>query len=126
MSQQKKSKEIITNLRLLYRLKRLPVVQQLSIPVLLAYIGLVLVNKGEPISVARALRIIKHSKLDKKIVYNMSIPCENVLEAITYLVIMKRGLLNKFFKQTDLPVWSDEVVAPLFDVMYEISRKYKV
>lgn len=126
MSQQKKSKEIITNIKLLYRLKRLPVVQQLTIPELLAYIGLILVNKGEPISVAKALRIIKHSKLDKKIVYNMSIPCENVLEAITYLIIMKRDLLNKFFKRTDLPVWSDEVIAPLLDIMYEISRKYKV
>lgn len=126
MSQPKKQKVNITNRQLLSRLKRLPIVQQLTIPELLAYIGLLLVNKGNPISVAQGARIIKHSKLDKKIKYNMHIPCLNVLEAIIYLVILKRELINEFIKHEELPIWNDEISAPLFDIMKEISEIYKV
>ena len=126
MSQPKKQKVNITNRQLYSRLKRLPIVQQLTIPEVIAYIGLLLVNKGNPIKVTQGIRIIKHSKLDKKIMYNLHIPCTNILEAMIHLVILKRKLLNKFISNPTLEIWEDEVTAPLFDIMKQITEVYKV
>lgn len=126
MSQPKKQKVNITNRQLLSRLKRLPIVQQLTVPELLAYIGLLLVNKGNPIPLGQGIRIVKHSKLDKKIEYNLHMPCSNVLEALIHLVILKRKLIVKFISNPTLEIWEDETAAPLFDIMKQISDIYKV
>lgn len=126
MSQQKKQKVNITNRQLLSRLKRLPIVQQLNVSEFLAFIGLLLVNKGQPLTIAQGYRIIKHSKLDIKIEYNMHIPCTNYLEALIHLVILKRKLIIKFIKNEKLPIWEDETTAPLFDIMKQITEVYKV
>lgn len=126
MSQPKKQKVNITNRQLLSRLKRLPIVQQLNVSEFIAFIGLLLVNKGQPITIAQGIKIIKHSKLDKKIKYNLHIPCSNVLEALIHLVILKRKLITKFISNPTLEIWQDETAAPLFDIMKTISEIYKV
>lgn len=126
MSQQKKLENIITNRLLLSRLLRLPIVKTLPVSKVVAYIGLLLVNKGKIITLPQALRIIHHSKLDWKIENKSCIPCTNILEALIYLVICKRKLLKYFFTHPDLPVWSYEHSAPLFDIMEDISKKYQL
>lgn len=126
MSQQKKQKVNITNRQLLSRLKRLPIVQQLNVSEFLAFIGLLLVNKGQPITIAQGYRIIKHSKLDKKIEYNLHIPCSNVLEALIHLVILKRKIITKFINNSTLEIWQDETAAPIFDIMEDIMEIYKI
>lgn len=126
MSKAKKQKETINNRRLLERLMRLDVVKALSIEVLIAYIGLLLVNKGNVIEIPKALKIIKQSKLHIRIQHNTHIPTENVLESLIHLVIYKRELLQQFFDNKELPVWNHEITAPLFDIMYNINKVYKI
>lgn len=126
MSRRKKQKNIITSRQFLERLYRLQVVKTLSIPKLVAYIGLNLVNKGNPVPVAKALKIIGKSKLDKKLIAGKIIPLENVLESIIFIVILKRELLKSFFDDKDLPIWSDENIAPILDIMQELSEIYKI
>lgn len=126
MSTQKKQKVNTTNRQLLYRLKRLPIVHQISISELIAYVGLLLVNHGDTIDYPSALRIIHKSNLHKKIEANSAIPTTNLLEALIYLVIYKRNLVNEFINNQDYEVWSDEIAAPLFDIIQELSEIYKV
>lgn len=126
MSQQKKQKVNITNRKLLNRLLRLAIVKALPVEKVIAYIGLLLVNKGNIITVPQALRIIEHSKLDLKIKVNSAIPCDNILDALIHLVVYKRKLLRFFFTNQNLPVWNYEHSGPLFDTMYDISKIYKV
>lgn len=126
MSQQKKQKVNITNRKLLNRLLRLAIVKALPVEKVIAYIGLLLVNKGNIITVPQALRIIEHSKLHLKIKVNSAIPCDNILDALIHLVVYKRKLLEYYFTNQDLPVWNYEHSAPLFDIMYDISRIYKI
>lgn len=126
MSQQMKQENTITNQQLLYRLHRLPIVQQCKVSEILAYIGLQLVNKGKALPIGQALRIVRQSKLDKKIAHNVYLPCVNILEGLICMVIYKRKLLNKFFAHPDYEVWNDEHAAPLFDIMFELSKVYKI
>ena len=126
MSRQKKQKNIITSRQFLERLYRLQVVKTLPIPKLVAYIGLNLVNKGNPVPVAKALKIIGISKLDKKLIAGKIIPLENVLESVIFIVLLKRELLKSFFDNKDLPIWSDENIAPILDIMQELSEIYKI
>lgn len=127
MSQQKKQKPNITNRQLMLRLLRLPMVKHLKVSEIIAYLGLILVNKGKPILLSQALRIVKRSKLDLKIEANSYIPCENILDALIHLVIYKRELFNKFLEhENDYPVWDDEYAAPLLDIMKIISEIYKI
>lgn len=126
MSQQKKQKVNITNRKLLNRLLRLAIVKALSVEKVVAYIGLLLVNKGNLITVPQALRIIEHSKLDLKIRANSAIPCNNILDAMIHLVVYKRKLLKFFFTNQNLPVWNYEHSGPLFDIMHDISKIYKI
>lgn len=127
MSQQKKPRLSITNRIIMLRLLRLPIVKHLKVSEIIAYLGLILVNKGNPIPLSKGLRIIKKSKLDLKIEANSYIPCENILDALIHLVIYKRELFNKFLKhEDDYPVWEDEVAAPLLDIMKTISEIYKI
>lgn len=126
MSQQKKQKVNITNRQLLQRLRRLPITTQCSIPEILAYIGLLLVNKGKRLSLPQALRIIHNSKLHTRIIKSLHIPTLNILESLIWLSICKRDLLKQFFKHQEYEIWDDEVAAPLFDVMYDILRKYQI
>lgn len=126
MSQQKKQKVNITNRKLLSRLLRLDIVKALPVEKVIAYIGLLLVNKGNIITVPQALRIIEHSKLHLKIKANSAIPCDNILDALIHLVVYKRKLLKFFFTNQNLPVWNYEYSGPLFDIMYDISKIYKI
>lgn len=127
MSQQKKPRLSITNRIIMLRLLRLPIVKHLKVSEIIAYLGLILVSKGQPIALGKALRIIKKSKLDLKIEANSYIPCENILDALIHLVIYKRELFNQFLKhEDDYPVWEDEVAAPLLDIMKTISEIYKI
>lgn len=126
MSQQKKSNQNITNAQLLFRLQRLAIVRQFKVSTLIAYIGLNLVNKGKVVPVSQGLRIIKKSKLDLKIANNINIPCINVLDAMIHLVIYKRELINHFIKHPKYEVWEDEVTGPLFDILEQISKIYKI
>lgn len=127
MSQPKKQKPNITNRQLMLRLLRLPMVRHLRVSEIIAYLGLILVNKGNPIPLGKALRIIKKSKLDLKIEANSYIPCENILDAMIHLVIYKRQLINQFIEhENDYPVWEDEIAAPLLDIMKVISEVYKI
>lgn len=126
MSQQKKQKVNITNRKLLNRLLRLAIVKALPVEKVIAYIGLLLVNKGNIITVPQALRIIEHSKLHLKIKANSAIPCDNILDALIHLVVYKRKLLKFFFTNQNLPVWNYEPSGPLFDIMYDISKIYKI
>lgn len=126
MSQQKKSNQNITNAQLLFRLKRLAIVRQFKVSTLIAYIGLNLVNKGKVVPVSQGLKIIKKSKLDLKIENNINIPCVNVLDAMIHLVIYKRKLINHFIKHPEYEVWEDEVTGPLFDILEQISKIYKI
>lgn len=127
MSQPKKPKQSITNRKLMMRLRRLPMVNHLRVSEIIAYLGLILVNKGNPIPLGKGLRIIKKSKLDLKIEGNSYIPCGNILDAMIHLVIYKRKLINKFIEhENDYPVWDDEIAAPLLDILKTISEIYKV
>lgn len=127
MSQQKKPRLSITNRIIMLRLLRLPIVKHLKVSEVTAYLGLILVNKGNPIPLGKGLRIIKKSKLDLKIEANSYIPCENILDALIHLVIYKRELFNTFLKhEDDYPVWEDEIAAPLLDIMKTISEIYKI
>lgn len=127
MSQQKKPRLSITNRIIMLRLLRLPIVKHLKVSEIIAYLGLILVSKGQPIALGKALRIIKKSKLDLKIEANSYIPCENILDALIHLVIYKRKLFNTFLEhENDFPVWEDEVAAPLLDIMKIISEIYKI
>lgn len=130
MSQPKKQKEIITlKQKWLNRLYRLELVKNYKVSVVIAYIGLQIVNKHKSeycIEVNKALTIISKSKLNLKIEANSAIPCCNILKALISLVIYKRKLLEYFFSHPELPVWNDDTAAPLFDIMQEISKVYKV
>lgn len=126
MSQQKKQKVNITNRKLLSRVLRLDIVKALPVEKVIAYLGLLLVNKGNIITVPQALRIIEHSKLHLKIKANSAIPCDNILDALIHLVVYKRKLLKYFFTNQALPVWNYEHSGPLFDTMYDISKIYKI
>lgn len=127
MSQPKKPRQSITNRKLMMRLRRLPMVNHLQVSEIIAYLGLILVNKGNPIPLGKGLRIIKKSKLDLKIEGNSYIPCENILDAMIHLVIYKRQLINQFIEhENDYPVWEDEIAAPLLDMLKTISEIYKV
>lgn len=126
MSEPRKQNDIITNQQLLYRLKRLSIVQRLTVPEVLAFLGLNLVNKGRPVKLQRAIKIIHTSNLDKQIEHNIHIPTNNILNAMIHLVIFKRQLFEYFLKHPDLPVWDDPDVSPLFDIMHEIAKVYRI
>ena len=126
MPQQKKQNDTITNKQLLERLYRLEIVQQFSVPVIVAYIGLHLVNKGRVIPLTKALKIIKHSKLDKKILAGSAIPCTNILEAMIHLVILKRSLFKELFNNYNPDIWEDETLAPLLDICSIIDKEYRI
>lgn len=126
MSQQKKQKVNITNRKLLERLLRLSIVKTCKIEVVVAYIGLLLVSGDRLIPFPSALRIIHASNLHNKIKYGSSIPCKNILEALIHLVIHKRKLLDHIFNNPNHKYWSSEVAGPLFDIMYDISKIYKL
>lgn len=126
MSQQKKPKVNTTNRQLLYRLKRLPITHRLKVSELIAYIGLLLVNKGNTLDFDYAYKLIQKSKLHKKIEHNAFIPTVNILDALIHLVILKRELITHFINHQEYEIWQDEIAAPLFDIMQEISEIYKV
>lgn len=126
MSTQKKQKLTTTNKQLMERLRRLQIVTTWSVPEFIAYVALLLVNRGKPIKLDRAVMMINTYALDDKIIKNTPIPTNNVLEALIVLVIYKRDLLQSFFEDKELEVWNDETTAPIFDIMYEISRIYKI
>ena len=126
MSTPKNQNQNIINAKQLFRLKRLPIAQQLPVNKIVAYLGLLLVNKGKTIPVATALRIIKQNKLDLKIEANSAIPTVNLLEALIHLVIYKRELLQTFFEHKEFEIWDDEVAGPLFDIMEELSEIYRL
>lgn len=126
MSQQKKPNDTISNQRLLNRLYRLDIVKNYPVEVVIAYIGLNLVNKGKAVGLARGLKIIQKSNLHKKIEANSAIPCVNILEAMIHLVIYKRQLFEKLFSDDKLEVWSDETIAPLLDIAFDISKEYLI
>lgn len=126
MSQQKKQNDTISNQKLLNRLYRLDIVKNYPIEVVIAYIGLNLVNKGKAVDLARGLKIIQQSKLHKKIEANSVIPCVNILEAMIHLVVYKRKLFEKLFSDDKLEVWSDETIAPLLDIAFDISKEYLI
>lgn len=124
MSQPKKQKANITTRSLFWRLRRLPITHQLSVSEFGAYVGILLVSKGLPVDVASALRVIHKSKLHEKL--KNHIPTNNYLECLIYIVIYKRKLVNKFLSNSTLEIWNDEIAAPIFDLMKEISEIYKV
>lgn len=121
-----KPEETTTNRQIYERLRRLPIVQTLDTPKLIAYIGLNMVNKGKVVYYAQGIRIINHSKLDYKLVKTGEIPFDNLLEAMIYLVVTKRKKLEYFFNNKDLEIWSNEITAPLFDILEELSRIYNI
>lgn len=124
MSQQKKQKVNITNRTLLWRLRRLPITHQLSVAEFGAYIGILLVSKGDVIDLASALRVIHKAKLHEKL--KKHVPTENYLDCLIYIVIYKRELVNKFLSDESLNIWQDEITAPIFDIMKNIAEIYKV
>lgn len=124
MSRQKKQKETTTNLQILSRLDRLGFLD-IKPDIFLAFVGLNLVARGKVITAQRAASIIKKSKLNLKLKASGA-PVENILEGLIYIVIYKRELLNEFFTHREYPVWEDEVVGPIFDILYELSRIYKI
>lgn len=124
MSRQKKQKETTTNLQILSRLDRLGFLD-IKPDIFLAFVGLNLVARGKVITAQRAASIIKKSKLNLKLKASGA-PVENILEGLIYITIYKRELLNDFFTHREYPVWNDEVVGPIFDIMYELSRIYKI
>lgn len=131
MSRRKKQLPTIINTqsnRQLYaRLKRLPITHQLKIEVLIAYLGLQMVNHGFVVPFDRCMKIIKKCSLDKKILEVSPIPCNNILEALIFMVCFKRKLLEKeFFNNPEAEIWNDELTGPLFDIMLEISKVYKI
>lgn len=128
MSQQEKHNDntMSNSERWMYRLQRLPIVKQYKVSTVIAFIGLLLVNKGRAISLERGMKIVKQSKLNLKIEGNSAIPCVNIVQAMISLVIYKRNLLEKFFANQELEVWNDEIAAPLFDIMNEMSEVYKI
>lgn len=121
-----KPEETTTNRQIYERLRRLPIVQTLDTPKLIAYIGLNMVNKGKVVYYAQGVRIINHSKLDYKLIKAGTIPFDNLLEAMIYLVVTKRKKLKYFFNNKDLEVWSNEITAPLFDILEELSKIYNI
>lgn len=126
MSTQQKQESTITNRQIHNRLTRLSITHQLNIEEFIAYIGLQLVSKGNVVPFSKAIRVVKQSKLDKKIKANSAIPCNNFTEALIHLVIYKRKLLKFFFENEELEIWNNEVTAPIFDLMFEISKVYKI
>lgn len=126
MSQQKSKKVSITNYQILARLKRLPLVSRLSVNEFIAYVGLQLCNKGNVVGVERAIKIIHQAKLHLKIETNSAIPTSNILQAMIYLVIYKRKLLNHYFEHKEYPVWEDEITAPIFDILEQLSKIYLI
>ena len=124
MSRQKKQKETTTNLQILSRLDRLGFLD-IKPDIFLAFVGLNLVARGKVITAQSAASIIKKSKLNLKLKASGA-PVENILEGLIYIVIYKRELLNDFFTHREYPVWDDEVVGPIFDILYELSRIYKI
>ena len=126
MSQQRKQKQNITNQQLLQRLLRLDVVRRVPVSVFAAYVGLYLCNKGKKLEFSRAIKIIKKKRFDIFIKTNAGIPCENVLEALIYIVIYKRDLVADIVLNEEAEVWNDELAAPIFDIMKTIMEIYKV
>lgn len=124
MSQHKKQKETTTNLQILSRLDRLGFLD-IKPDIFLAFVGLNLVARGKVVTAQRAASIIKKSKLNLKLKASGA-PVENILEGLIYIVIYKRELLNDFFTHREYPIWDDEVVGPIFDILYELSRIYKI
>ena len=124
----KKPKEITNSKKeqWMYRLQRLPIVQQYRVSTVIAYIGLQMCNKGKAVEFNRAMKIVLKSKLHLKIESNSAIPCNNILKAMIHLAIYKRELLTKFYNNEDLEVWRDETAAPLFDILKEINEVYKI
>lgn len=117
----------MSNRQLLFRLKRLPITHQMKIETFIAYVGLQMVNHGKVVDYERAMKIIKKCHLDEKLTEVSPIPCNNILEAMIFLVVFKRKLLEReFFNNPELDVWNDELTAPIFDIMYEISKVYKI
>lgn len=124
MSRRKKQKETITNLQILSRLDRLGFLN-IKPDIFLAFVGLNLVARGKVVTAQRAASIIKKSHLNLKLKAG-GMPTENILEGLIYMVVYKRELLNDFFTHREYPVWNDEVVGPIFDILYELSRIYKI
>ena len=125
MSQQKKPEDIITNIKIYNRLCRLGW-HKAKPEFITAYLGLIICNQGKAISLSKATKIIKNSKLDLKLVKANNIPFVNIVETLIFLLIYKRPLFEIIFSDRTLPIWQDEIAAPLLDIMYDISRIYKV
>ena len=126
MSQPKKQKVNITNQQLLFRLMRLDIARRVPIDVFIAYIGLQLVNHGKVVPFSKAIKVIKKSKLNNTVKYKSGIPCENILEALIYLVIFKRKLVKEIIDNEAAEIWDDELAAPIFDIMKDIMEIYKI
>lgn len=124
MSQRKKQKVTITDMEILNRLERLGFTL-IRPDMFLAFVGLQLVANGRAIPVERAANIIKKSKLNLKLRAG-GCPVDNILEGLVYITIYKRELLQKFFDNKELEVWQNEITAPIFDILEELSRIYKI
>lgn len=126
MSTHKKQKTTITKLLILNRLRRLPIVQRLSVPEFVAFVALLLVHKGKPIELEYGIRVIHRFKLHHKLECNSAIPTVNALEALIHIVVYKRKVLNHYFEHKEYPIWEDEIAAPIFDILEQLSKIYLI
>lgn len=124
MSTQKRPNETITNRQIYERLMRLGW-KKCPVEFLISFIGLHLVNKGKVISLSRAVVIIKQSKLDQKLIKN-KFPVTNIIESLIYLVIYKQKLIDEFIEHKEYPVWQDEIIGPIFDILEQLRSIYRV
>ena len=124
MSRQKKQKNIITNRQLYERLYRLGW-HKVKPAVFLAYVALQLVNKGNVVPMPKAVRCIKKYNMDKTL-GKIGVPTTNMLEGLIYITIYKRELCKTFIDNPNLPIWEDQLTAPIFDIIKDIMKVYKL
>ena len=125
MSQQKKEKASITNKEIYNRLVRLGF-DKVPTDFFVAYVGLNLVARGKAVSLTKAYSIIMKSHLDELVRTNSDIPCENKIEALIYIAILKRNLIQELVDNQEAEIWLDEQVAPLLDILQELIRIYRI
>lgn len=124
MSPRKKQKDIITNRQLYERLYRLGW-HKVKPAVFLAYVALQLVNKGDVVPMPKAVRCIKKYNMDKTL-GKIGVPTINMLEGLIYITIYKRELCKTFIDNPKLPIWEDQLTAPIFDIIKDIMKVYKL